>query len=91
MEQELKNVRQARESFDRILHHKVYTDVIRDDRQLSLLLELVQGDGYKKILDIGTGTGYLAFPLAEAYPNALVYGIDIAESIIGKNRERGYL
>lgn len=88
MEQELEIVRQARESFDRILHHKVYAEVIRDDRQLSLLLELVQGGSYKRILDIGTGTGYLAFPLARVYPYALVYGIDIAESIIGINRER---
>lgn len=87
MEQELEMVRQARESFDRILHHKVYTDVIRDDRHLSLLLELVQGGSYKRILDIGTGTGYLAIPLAKAYPEALVYGIDIAESIIDKNKE----
>lgn len=85
MEQELENVRRARESFDRILHHKVYKDVIRDDRQLSLLLELVQGGSFKRILDIGTGTGYLAFPLAKAYPDAQVFGIDIAESIIREN------
>lgn len=85
MGQELEKVRQARESFDRILHYKVYRDVIRDDMQLSLLLELVQGGSYKRILDIGTGTGYLAFPLAEAYPDAQVYGIDIAESIIREN------
>lgn len=88
MEQALEKVRQARDSFGRILQHKVYMDVIRDDRHLSLLLELVQGGGYKRILDIGTGMGYLAFPLAAAYSDAQVYGIDIAESIIDKNRER---
>lgn len=87
MEQELEKVMQARESFDRILLHKAYTEVIRDDGHLALLLELVQGGRYKRILDIGTGTGYLAFPLAKSYPEALVYGIDIAESIIDKNRE----
>lgn len=88
MEQELEKVRQARESFDKILHHRVYTDVIRDDGQLSLLLELVQDGSYKRILDIGTGTGYLAFPLAKAYPEAMVCGIDIAESIIRENERR---
>lgn len=88
MEQEAEKVRQARESFDRILRHKTYTDVIRDDMQLSLLLELVQGGSYNRILDIGTGTGYLAFPLAEAYPGAQVYGIDIAEGIIRENQRR---
>lgn len=33
-------------------------------------------------------TGYLAFPLAEAFPQASVYGIDIAETVIAQNRER---
>lgn len=97
MEQAMEQVRKARESFNRILDHKIYRDVIKDDKQLALLLEMVcdsrgnndhNSKGYKKILDIGTGTGYLAFPLAEAYPQAMVYGIDIAESIIDKNRER---
>ena len=88
MEQEPDEVRQARESFDKILQHKEYTEVIRDDSHLTLLLKLVQGGSYKRILDIGTGTGYLAFPLAKAYPEALVYGIDIAESIMDINRER---
>lgn len=88
MNWELEQVRQARKSFDRILQHKVYTEVIRDDGHLALLLELIQGGCYKSILDIGTGTGYLAFPLAEIYPEALVFGIDIAGGIIDKNRER---
>lgn len=48
---------------------------------------MVKEGEYYKILDVGTGTGYLAFPLAEENPEAMVYGIDIAENIVAKNNE----
>lgn len=48
---------------------------------------MVKEGDYHKILDVGTGTGYLALPLAEEYPEAIVYGIDIAENIVAKNNE----
>lgn len=85
MNKELENVKQAKESFDRLLDNNKYANIIRDDKHLSILLNLIADDNYHKILDIGTGTGYLAFPLAEEFQTASVYGIDIAETIIEKN------
>lgn len=85
MNTDAENVKQAKESFNSILDNKKYAGIIKDDNHLSLLLDLVNGDKYNKILDIGTGTGYLAFPLAEQFPSASVIGIDIAEVIIEKN------
>lgn len=85
MNTDAENVKQAKESFNSILDNKKYAGIIKDDKHLSLLLNLVNGDKYNKILDIGTGTGYLAFPLAEQFPTANVCGIDIAEVIIEKN------
>lgn len=85
MNTDAENVKQARESFNHMLDHKKYTGIIKDDKHLSLLLDLVSGGDYKKILDIGTGTGYLAFPLAVRFPSADVCGIDIAEVIVEKN------
>lgn len=87
MRTDWENVKQAKDSFNRILDNKTYANIIRDDKHLSILLNLVEGGNYQKILDIGTGTGYLAFPLSEEYPTAVVYGIDIAENIIEKNNE----
>lgn len=84
----VENVRQAKASFNRILDNKTYANIIRDDKHLDILLGLVNDSQYHNILDIGTGTGYLAFPLAEAFPQASVYGIDIAETVIAQNRER---
>lgn len=85
MNTDVENVRQAKESFNSILGNKKYAGIIKDDNHLSLLLDLVNGGKYNKILDIGTGTGYLAFPLAEQFPTASVCGIDIAEVIVEKN------
>lgn len=88
MDGKSESVRQARESFDRALRSQTYTEIIRDDRQKEILLDMLDGGVYNRILDIGTGTGYLAFALAKAYPHALVCGIDIAQGIMEENRRR---
>ncbi|MDE7178786.1 MAG: class I SAM-dependent methyltransferase [Lachnospiraceae bacterium] len=85
MNTDVENVKQAKESFNRVLDNKIYAGIIKDDNHLSLLLDLVNGSKYNNILDIGTGTGYLAFPLAEQFPTASVCGIDIADVIVEKN------
>lgn len=83
----IESVKQARESFNRIIDNKTYAGIIRDDKHLAAIMSLVEDGSYDNILDIGTGTGYLAFPLAEMYPSSNVYGIDIADAIIAKNQE----
>ena len=88
MEKDIESVRQARSSFNRILSNSIYADIIKDDAHLEILLNLLNGNNYKSILDIGTGTGYLAFPLAKIHPTAQVRGIDIAEKVIEQNVER---
>lgn len=85
MNTDVENVKQAKESFNNVLDNKKYAGIIKDNNHLSLLLDLVNKGRYNRILDIGTGTGYLAFPLAEQFPAASIYGIDIAEKIIKKN------
>lgn len=95
MNTDVENIKQAKESFNSILDNKKYAGIIKDDNHLSLLLDLADGGRYSKILDIGTGAGYLAFPLAEKFPSASVCGIDIAEVIVEKNnaivKEKGIL
>lgn len=41
-----------------------------------------QKEGYKPYLGFGTGTGYLAFPMAEQYPECKIYGLDIVNETI---------
>ena len=87
MIKELEKVEQAKKSFNHMLDNKKYANIIRDDKHLSVLMQLLEGGEYSNILDIGTGTGYLAFPLAEQYITSRIYGIDIAETIIDHNNE----
>lgn len=42
-----------------------------------------------RALDIGTGTGSGAFFIASRYPSAEVIGIDLADAMIAKAREKG--
>ncbi len=87
MSTDMENVKLAKKSFNRILDNKKYSNIIRDDKHLYVLLNLLEDGNYRKILDIGTGTGYLAFPLAEKFITATVWGIDIADTIMEKNNE----
>lgn len=84
MDKNLENVKQAKESFEHVLGKNKYTNIIKDDKHLSVILNMLDGD-YGKILDIGTGTGYLAFPLSEKFPQATVVGLDIVEKIMLQN------
>lgn len=81
-------VAQARASFDHVLRHDVYAGIIRDDEHLSQLLALANVQPGDRILDVGTGTGYLAFPLAQAHPDCTVTGLDITPGAIEANRSR---
>lgn len=87
-------ISQAKESFENVLVAQKYREIIKDDRHLELLLQMLEISGKQEILDIGTGTGYLAFPLAERYRDSNVIGLDIAENIIQLNnrvaKEKGF-
>ena len=41
-----------------------------------------------KILDLGTGSGYLSFPIAKKYPNISITGLDIVEKALEVNRSK---
>lgn len=64
-----------------------YDKQTQDETHLMLILNAIKVTGGMNILDLGTGTGYLAFPLARKYPDAQVTGLDIVEEALDKNRE----
>jgi ubiquinone/menaquinone biosynthesis C-methylase UbiE len=53
---------------------------------LELALEGVPPPG--RILDLGTGTGFVAIALAERYPEAQVTGIDLSQGMIEEARRK---
>jgi len=65
-----------------------YNKQTRDEKHLELILDFLKVKDGMKILDLGTGTGYLAFPFAEKYPEAEVTGLDIVEQALCENRKK---
>jgi ubiquinone/menaquinone biosynthesis C-methylase UbiE len=53
---------------------------------LALDLALAASPSPRRILDLGTGTGVVAFALAERYPEAEVLGIDLSRGMIEEAR-----
>ncbi|MDA3850274.1 MAG: class I SAM-dependent methyltransferase, partial [Spirochaetaceae bacterium] len=54
-----------------------YNSQTQDFAHLTLILNQLSIRPGNKILDLGTGMGYLAFPLAEQNPRCTIKGLDI--------------
>ncbi len=65
-----------------------YNKQTRDDKHLESILKYVQVEPGMRILDLGTGSGYLAFPFAKRYEQAEVVGLDIVEKTLEENQRR---
>jgi ubiquinone/menaquinone biosynthesis C-methylase UbiE len=55
---------------------------------LALDLALAASPSPRRILDLGTGTGVVAFALAERYPEAEVVGIDLSPGMVEEARQK---
>ena len=65
-----------------------YNRQTQDEQHLQQILALLPFRSGMHILDLGTGTGYLAFPIAEMHPEITVTGLDIVETALDVNREK---
>lgn len=65
-----------------------YNKQTNDEKHLQQILQSVPVESGMKILDLGTGSGYLAFPFAERYPQAEIVGLDIVEKALAENRRK---
>ncbi len=65
-----------------------YNKQTKDEKHLALILNALPIKAGMKVLDLGTGTGYLAFPIAQNYPKAEVTGLDIVENALNENSKK---
>ena len=65
-----------------------YNRQTRDAEHLELILNCVPIKPGMRILDLGTGTGYLAFAFARKYKSVEVIGLDIVEKTLAENRSK---
>jgi ubiquinone/menaquinone biosynthesis C-methylase UbiE len=63
-----------------------YNRQTQDDEHLAKFLKAVDLNG--SILDLGTGSGYLAFPMADLNSNCHVIGLDIVQETLKRNRQK---
>ncbi len=72
------------------LEYKVYFDVFIPRQDTELMVEyviyLIKINNFKKILDLGTGSGVIAISIAKFCPKTYVFGIDINELCINLSK-----
>ena len=86
MQKKQRRIEEARQGFDRELHTESYREIHSDREHLNNLLKMLDIQPGSCCLDLGTGNGYLAFAIAERYPDSSVFALDIAENTIIRNR-----
>ena len=65
-----------------------YNRQTQDSEHLNKILEFVKISEGMRILDLGTGSGYLSFPIAKNNPGCDVIGLDIVNAALEANRTR---
>lgn len=63
-----------------------YNKQTQDEQHLDAILDFLPVKTGMKILDLGTGSGYLSFAIAKKYPEISVVGLDIVENALENNR-----
>lgn len=63
-----------------------YNKQTQDEHHLKNILDFLPLKADMKILDLGTGSGYLSFFIAKKYPNISIIGLDIVEKALEVNR-----
>ena len=84
-----RSINATREGFEKSFSEaEFYNKQTRDEKHLNDIIGFLGIKSGMKILDLGTGSGYLSFPIAKMYPEAEIKGLDILEKTLEANRER---
>lgn len=82
-------IQKARAGFDEDFSKKNYMEQRTGDAvHLQKILSCLNIVPHSKILDLGTGSGFLAFPMAQDNSESIVVGLDIAVRTLEQNRKK---
>ncbi|MGB4661673.1 MAG: class I SAM-dependent methyltransferase [Mobilitalea sp.] len=86
---EKESIKKTKQSFEKSFSEKSYYDAqTQDKKQMMDIFNILSLRENMNILDLGTGSGYLAFPLAKQNPTCCVIGLDIVTNTLEDNREK---
>jgi ubiquinone/menaquinone biosynthesis C-methylase UbiE len=88
-EEQVEIIEKARKSFDKDFAKSSYMEQrIGDEQHLKQIIKSLSISKQSKILDLGTGNGYLAFPIAKANSDSEIVGLDIAVKTLAENKKK---
>jgi len=87
MKKEIEIVEKARKQFDKDFFTEGYINITSDNEHLNKMLENIVVESGNKILDLGTGSGYVAFAVAEKFIDCDILGLDRVRNTIKRNNE----
>lgn len=83
------SIQATREGFEKSFEERTfYNQQTQDETHLQKILDVLEVKENDRILDLGTGSGYLAFSIAQRHPESKVTGLDIVEKALEENRKR---
>lgn len=87
MDSHKKTISDAKQGFEQsFAEGAFYNRQTQDNDHLQRILSFLPIKDGMRILDLGTGSGYLAFPIAKQHPAVTVTGLDIVEKALEHNR-----
>ncbi|MDO5291850.1 MAG: class I SAM-dependent methyltransferase [bacterium] len=83
-----KSVEDTRKEFEKSFAEGIlYDRQTQDENHRKMLIDSLHIFGVSSVLDLGTGTGYLAFPIAKQHKDCFVTGLDIVKDALRRNEE----
>lgn len=85
----MESIEKTKESFEESFRlSSFYNKQTTDDKHLSAIMDFVKVEDGMRILDVGTGLGYLAFPFAKLYKRSEIIGLDIVKKTLEQNSRK---
>lgn len=63
-----------------------YEKQTKQDKEILKIIKALNIKDEQTVVDLGTGTGYIAFKIAKMFPSTLVIGTDIVEETLKNNK-----